>query len=298
MSSSTQKRAPSAVGGIFKFLGLLLFMVVIIFVVGYCYLRFSMGIDVFDIVKKLNLLKQGVSESQVVTQPYDNQDSVDGLQVLFGSNTIYTQDGQEYVFDEDEFIVSELVGDVNLTDEQFAGVMNLFLNNIYSASGSQDFAQFVQLKQVKFDNFKISSEKTNVDVTVVSKLDFSKFKESMNKNGNFVVDILNGLIPNDIYVTANITVTIDEANSNSFTTKGNYVIINNLSKEDSKGVLDLLDIVAGNSGKSLVEEINSTFATLMFGNDEQEGFLNVITGYSSFTFEQESTNIYISLKKA
>lgn len=298
MASSTQKRSPSAVGGIFRFLGLLLLMVVIIFVVGYCYLRFSMGIDVFDIVKKLNLLKQGVSESQVVTQPYNNDDITQGLEVLFGENTIYIQNGEEYTFDENEFVASELVGDVNLSDKQFAGIMSLYLKEIYSATDTQDLAQFVELKQVKFSNFSAESNKKSVQATIVSKLDFSKFKEAMNEDGNVVVGLLNSLIPNNIYITANFTITVDEANENAFTTKSNYVVINKLSKEESKEVLDLLDTISGSSVNSLIEDVSSTFANLMFGTEDQEGFLNAITGYSSFSFEQESTNIYISLKKA
>ena len=70
-----------------------------------------------------------------------------------------------------------------------------------------------------------------------------------------------------------------------------------MSKEESKGVLDLLNTISGDSNSNLVDDINSTFSTVMFGTDDQEGFLNAITGYNSFSFEQESTNIYISLKK-
>lgn len=297
MASSTQKRSASAVGGIFRFLGLLLLMVVIIFVVGYCYLRFSMGIDIFDIVKKLNLLKQGVSESQVITQPYDNQDAMDGLQALFGDNTIYIQNGEEYIFDKDQFVSTEMATDTKLSDEQFASIVNLYLKNIYSSTDSQSLTQFVEVKQIKFDKFNKTGNQVSVDVVVVSKLDFSKFKDAMSEDGNFVVGVLNGLIPNNIYITSNFTVKVDEANSNAFTTKSNYVLINKLSKEDSKGVLDLLNTISGDTNNTLVDDINSTFAIVMFGTDDQEGFLNAITGYKSFSFEQESTNIYISLKK-
>ena len=162
---ASARKQTGIIGGIFKFLGVLLAVIAVMVVAVYCFLRFSLGIDIFDIKNKLDLLNQSVDESKVITEVYDDEDAAQGFSILFGTNSVYENDGNGYVFNKDEFIASNLALDIKLTDEQFASIVNIFLNNIYDGSDSSDYANYISLKQVEFKNFNVHGTKTNVDVS-------------------------------------------------------------------------------------------------------------------------------------
>jgi hypothetical protein len=71
------------------------------------------------------------------------------------------------------------------------------------------------------------------------------------------------------------------------------VILNQLSQQQSTETLQLLSKIAGNG--ILAENLNNTFASVLFGNQENKGFLDVLNGFSHFTFESDGTNIYICI---
>lgn len=290
---ASARKQTGIIGGIFKFLGVLLAVIAVMVVAVYCFLRFSLGIDIFDIKNKLDLLNQSVDESKVITEVYDDEDAAQGFSILFGTNSVYENDGNGYVFNKDEFIASNLALDIKLTDEQFASIVNIFLNNIYDGSDSSDYANYISLKQVEFKNFNVNGTKTSVDVKFVAKIDFEKVKNTMLKDENGVVDFIAGLIPNNIYITSNFTIGVDSTNPTTYTVQSNSVILNQLSAQQSKETLQLLSKIAGSG--ILPENLNSTFATVLFGNNENKGFLDVLTGFSYFTFESDGTNIYLSI---
>ena len=291
-----KSQSGSIIGGIFKFIGLLLLVIAILLTAGYCYLRFSMGIDVFDIKRKLDLLKAPVSESEIIVSPYTDEDAVEGLNLMFSTNTIYQDNGDGYEFNKEEFSSKGLIADVKLTNKQFASILNLFLNNLYE-NVDDDFSKYIQLKQVGFTNLNLTPETTNVDVTVVAKLDFSNIKKEISSDAGAVGSFLSNLLPSNIYFTGNFTVSVDNANPNTVTTTSNYAKINNLTEEETAGIFDLFNKITGEKDL-LSDSINNTFATAMFGDSKNDGLLDVVSGCSYFTFEQVEENICISLKKA
>lgn len=291
---SSSRKSGGIISGIFKFLGVFLAVIITALIGGYCFLRFSLGIDIFDIKNKLDLLNQSVDESKVITEVYSNEDAEQGFNILFGTDTVYKDNGTGYVFNKEEFISGQIGLNVQLTDKQFASMVNLFLNNIYAGNDSEDYANYIALKQIQFSNFNVEGTKTNVDVRFVAKIDFEKVKNNMLANESGIVDFIANLIPNNIYITSNFTIGIDSTNPTEYTVQSNYVILNQLTQQQSKETLDLLSKIAGSG--ILPESLNNTFATVLFGNEENKGFLDVLTGFSTFTFESDGTDIYLTIK--
>ena len=291
-----KSQSGSIIGGIFKFIGLMFLVVAILLTIAYCYLRFSMGIDIFDIKKKLDLLRAPVTESEVVTNPYEDQNAVDGFNIMFGTNTIYQDNGDGYEFNKQEFVLKEITADVQLSQEQFASILNLFLNNLYQ-NLNDEFYKHIELKQVSFSNLKVTAETTSADVTVVAKIDFLNAKENISNSAGSVGSFLSGLFPNSIYFTGNFTVSIDNANPDTVTTQSNFVKLNKLTEEETSQIFGLFNKLTGEE-EFLSTTINETFATIMFGDNQNDGLVDVISGCGYFTFEQVDENICISLKKA
>ena len=131
MSEST-KRQPSLLGGILKFFGFMILAGVIIVVGFYCYLRFALGIDLIDIKRKIDLLNVKVEETQIITNPYEDADAANAFVKIFGSEEIYKDNGEGYVFDKTTFETSALIADANLTDKEFAGLISIYMQKLYS----------------------------------------------------------------------------------------------------------------------------------------------------------------------
>ncbi len=293
MSSQKEK---SLVGGIFKIIGTIVGCILLLIVAAYCYLRFALGIDIFDIKKKIDLLNAKPNESTIVTRPYDNQDAVDGLAVMFGTNDIYTEDAEgNYQFDKTKFSAANLTADIRLTDEQFASIVNLFIKNIYSEDA--DFSKYISVKQIVFSSFEENAGTISTDVQVVAKADFVEFKKVIAGENNSIVDFISGLIPDTIYVTSNFKISMQLSSPDQFLVESKSVLINNLTEEQSKGILELADKLLGASDL-LPENISKTFAKVLFGGEDTQGLVDVVTGCSYFTFESDGTNIYLTLKKA
>lgn len=289
---STRKNG-SIVGGIFKFLGIFLSVIVVLVIAAYCFLRFSLGIDIFDIKNKIDLLNQPVDESKIITETYSDEDAVNGFNVLFGTDSVYSNNGEEYVFDLDEFIVTPVAANVKLTDEQFASIVNIFLNKVYSGKDKEDYAKYISLKQIQFSNLKVDGTKTSVDIKFISKIDFEKVKENMLADERGLVDFITGFIPDNLFITSNFTISVDSTNVATYNVQSKSVILNQLSQQQSTETLQLLSKIAGNG--ILAENLNNTFASVLFGNQENKGFLDVLNGFSHFTFESDGTNIYICI---
>lgn len=292
---SSQKRQ-SLIGGIFKIIGTIVGCILLLVVAAYCYLRFALGIDVFDIKKKIDLLNAKPNESTIVTRPYDNQDAVDGFAVMFGTNDIYTEDAEgNYQFDKTKFSAANLTADIRLTDEQFASIVNLFIKNIYSED--TDFSKYISVKQIVFSSFEENAGTISTDVQVVAKADFIEFKKVIAGEKNAIVDFISGLIPDTIYITSNFKISMQMSSPDQFLVESESVLINNLTQEQSKSILELADKLLGASDL-LPENISKTFAKVLFGGEDTQGLVDVVTGCSYFTFESDGTNIYLALKKA
>ena len=48
-------------------------IIALLLVGAYCFLKFAMGIDIFEIKIKLDLLNQPVNEQTLITKPYDEE---------------------------------------------------------------------------------------------------------------------------------------------------------------------------------------------------------------------------------
>lgn len=296
--SERTKRQPSIVGGILKFLGFMILAGVLIVVGFYCYLRFALGIDLIDIKRKIDLINVKVEESQIVTNAYDDSDAADGFAIIFNNEDIYKDNGDGYVFDKTAFEnAGGLVANVTLTDKQFAGIINVYMKNLFDNGENEDFAQNIKLKQIKFTNFSNQEEKTSVNMSAIAMLDFSTIKSEIGKEDNFISGLLTSFIPESIYINCNFKVIIDNTNPQDVEVESNYVLINNLTKEQSNEIFDFINNFMGGNSNFMADTLTETFSTVLFGSETETSFFDKISGFSYFTFESDGTNIYLSIKK-
>ena len=291
------KKKKTVLGTILKILAIVL--AVIVFIVGsiYCYLRFALGIDIFDIKNKLDLLNKDVNESTLIKNSYLEEDISNGLNLLFGENTIYSkEENGEVVFNIEEFATLNLADAAKLTDKQFCAIADLFVEHALSGTEQEEYAENIQIKQILFSNFSATENINSVNVNVIVKFSLMDIKNNLKKNDNALTDFILNYIPDALYFTDDFIVQVNNTN-NTYTTQSNYFIINQLSKQQSKEIINLFDKFFANDN-GIVEDIHKTIIGCLFGTSENIGLINSINGAIGFNFEQVENTIYILLKKA
>ena len=118
-------------------------VIAVVLIALYCYLRFALGIDIIDIKQKLDLLNQPVSESQLISNSFEEQDGVSTLNKLFGDNQIYNNTGDEVSFNLEAFAAAALQQNTSLSDKELAAMFSLFFENVdFSTLGlTEDYAK-------------------------------------------------------------------------------------------------------------------------------------------------------------
>ena len=111
---------------ILKIILALVGIVVLVVVGGYCYLKFALGIDVIDVSKKLKMLSQTPSESQIITNSFEKENGIDVLSTMFGENNIVTREGNKYSFNLELYAQADLQIEPMLTDSDVASLFSLF----------------------------------------------------------------------------------------------------------------------------------------------------------------------------
>ncbi len=274
-------------------------MVIVTIIIGfYLYLRFAVGIDVIDIRRKINAINVSVDETTLVTQPFTSEDAQKGFSIMFGEeNNIYLDNGEGFVFNKENFEAGILAsGEMQLSANQFGSCVALFLSNYANKNiNVSEVSIGTELKQLNFTNFQAVEENINVDVNAIVKLDFFELKSKINEFNNFFSNLILKYIPDNIYVTINSLVTIQNTEDISYSVTPRNVIINKLSLVESQEILDLFSrLYVSSENENLRDTITNQFIEMLFYGDGNGGFLSAIN-VNNFTFI-ESDKIYIVLK--
>lgn len=290
------KKKRSLLLSIVKIIGIMLAIVLVLAVSGYCYLKYILGFDVFDVVNKIKLLNQDVSESSLISNPYNNEDASNCLNAIFGENTIYAENGDgEWIFDLEEYFAASLLDGAKITDTQLCALADIFASKALKGTDYEDFAKYFEIKQIKFSNLVVQDALTKANVNVVVKFNLKEMKESIGKENNVLIDFILNYIPEALYFTDDFTITVSNSDY-SYSINSNYFVINQISKEQSQGIIKLYKKFFGGK-ESIADEIHDLILNLLFGSETTDGLLSSINGFSGFNFVEETNTIYMAIKK-
>lgn len=276
-------------------------IIALLLVGAYCFLKFAMGIDIFEIKNKLDLLNQPVNEQTLITKPYDEENGFNILEGLFGENDIYTKNGDEVTFNLEAYIAADLIQDESvLEDEELASLFSIFFKNVdYTKFGLEDdYSKFLTLKQIKFSNFVKDVDSTSVDINYVLKLEMGDFKDSYSSIGGIIAFLADTFIPNDIYITSNFNIKIPVVGFENYIVTNKSFLINNLTQNQTDGILDLIGRLVKNDFKlTLPIDVNKMFCDVLFGGKGSLGLISSIKDLGTVEFCEVESGIAIVIKK-
>lgn len=274
-------------------------VVSILAVGGYFYLKNNLGIDIFDLKNKIELLNRPASESKIITNGYSNEDISSAFLEITGSSNIYTLNAQnKYVFNKEAYEASSLQVSCTLTDKEFAGLVSTIIKN-YSFSQldiDDKFKDLLEIKEITFTSLTDELTHKKVEFSYVVCVDLQSIKKDI-ENMEFI-SLINKYIPSKIFLKSNCVVELDESNSKAYSITSSTFNINELNEEESKKVLNLFDFVDnGEFSQEMVTEINSLICNFLFGDNDYNGILNSINGSSGFEFTLSGEKVVLSIKK-
>lgn len=290
----------SLLGTILKVVFGILGAIVVIAVGGYCYLKFALGIDIIDITKKLNLISNPVSESEIISNPFEKEDGVEVLSTMFGTNNIVSQEGNKYNFNLEAFVQADMQADTILSDNEIASLLALFIEGVDANSSGidNDLAGYITLKQISFSNFVSLTDEISFDINYVFVTDLTSVKQEASKENAIIGFLVNKFLPDKIYFNSIFNIQLSKENYQNYAITNGSFVLNKLNQEQTNSILDVFSIISNEDLKTtLPTKINTMFCNTLFGGNGNKGLLGNIKDVSSIEFIEENSNIKIFIKK-
>lgn len=287
-------------GTILKIILGIIGVIVLIVIGGYLYLRFALGIDIFDIKNKLDLLKKPVSESTLITDPFNDVNGTDVLEDMFGVNDICTTEEDKTIFNLEAYVQADLQLDTVLSNEELASVFSLFFENVdYTSLGlNDDYSKYLTLKQIKFSNIVVSADSTSADINYIVKFEMDTYKEQISSTSGIVAFLINTFVPNNIYISSTFNIEIPVDSFEDYVVTNKNFLINNLTQQETNSVLDLVNLLSKDDTKTtLPNTINEIFCDALFGGKGSAGLISSIKDLGGVEFCNTDSGIAIVIKK-
>ena len=270
--------------------------VAVLLIGGYCLLRFAFGVDLIDLYNQIKLLSKPVVETEIVTYPYEKSDSmVDDLNTLINNsfsatNIVSKDENGKIIIDDEQLSNASMTANFQLTDKQLACFVNASFDE-YTADGTvtSELLKGMELLQIKFSDLqKTDVDNFSVKINSVIKVDLAYIKSQLVA---FPLSIINGLIPQNMYVDVTITLTKNQTGFH-YEKTGGTIKINALTEEESSKLINTLNSIIGiGTSEEFAKSIGGTIVDMFIGNDEVGGFSNTFNQATNFTFIETSGQI-------
>ena len=270
--------------------------VAVLLIGGYCLLRFAFGVDLIDLYNQIKLLSKPVVETEIVTYPYEKSDSmVDDLNTLINNsfsatNIVSKDENGKIIIDDEQLSNASMTANFQLTDKQLACFVNASFD-AYTEDGTvtSELLKGMELLQIKFSDLqKTDVDNFSVKINTVIKVDLAYIKSQLV---TFPLSIINGLIPQNMYVDVTITLTKNQTGFH-YEKTGGTIKINSLTEEESSKFINTLnDVIGIGTSEEFAKSIGGTIVDMFIGNDEVGGFSNTFNQATNFTFIETSGQI-------
>lgn len=198
-----------------------------------------------DLVGMVRTLYTVPTETEIATNAYTTTDLSSATKKLIKQEYPIFDDG---TFDFDAFYDGKRGnGDLYLTDRELASILDKLLDstefsNILPNLNHIDTLNINLLDlSITSQNSEEELDKHNAHIKFVLKVDTKEIKEQMAKDMDIPIFLLNMIVPETLYLTANYNVNIDNSGANSvWKTTDGTLSVNGRKDSQSEILLDLL----------------------------------------------------------
>jgi len=261
----------------------------VITVGGYIYIRKKHGIDLFNTVQQLKVLRQDVDESVVCPYSYSKEDQIDVQEEVNNSiKNFITEESGCYTIDLKN-VPSEMTQIIKLSDKQVAALADMVIRQEMDSTvsiGEQDTT--FTLKQIQFSNIDAQG---NAKLNTVISLDLMPFK---NKMSGFPFNFLKKYVPDTLYISSTVVVK-KGTNAFEYSVEHDEFALNNLKPEQTDDFFHTLDTVIHiGSAEELNKMVGDAVVGSLIGSEEQTGFAYSLKEYGAndYTFQSDETGNY------
>ena len=209
---------------------------------------------------------------------------------LFGENDVYIENDGIYTFNKENFQNSCITSDATLSNKQFAGLLNTFIQNYLQ---ELEIEGNVNLRQVVFSNLLEEENQIQIDIKYTFEIQLYEISSD-----DFLTSLFSKLVPKKILLTSTVQLTIPKDNLFSYSISNKNFKINNLSKAETEEVLSALESLKIFSPKNnIIGTIDNMFVSSILGGETTDGLINSINGSNGYEFLEDNGEIFIKIKK-
>lgn len=276
---------------ILKTILIIVLCIILIFVGGYFYIKYSLGLDVGKFKYALDLLNKNYLQNQVVTEKFTNENTYQAFVKLFDTNEIFFEDGNGYCFNKEEFESSSLKHNAMLTNKEFAGLLNTFLLNYVKEI---EILENIKLKQVSFSNLSLEEEFNQIDIKYTFEIEIYNF----NTSEDVLTSFFSKYIPKKILLTSNCSLEFSNSDCFNYSFTNKNFKINNLCQEETNEVLEIFtSFHMLNFKEELVNSLDELFFNATFGGEMTDGIISHINDCEGYEFIINEGELFLKLKK-
>lgn len=290
------------VGGTLLKIGIGVVLAIVLIVVAlFLIAKYVLGIDILGAYSSLKKLGTTVNTETIITYPYEKNDAmVNGLNNIFelktGETGIVSGGDGSVTIDYERLESLFFDSDFELTDKQVACILNASLNKyLSSASDASELFDGLELCQIKFSEYQESGGKfKSVKINYVVKMSLSSIKGYMK---SFPLTLFKNLLPNELYVSSDITLTKDNTGAWKYSLKATNTTINNLDTEaTNKFVTSIAGVLGLNEADEMGHSIGEIIVDAVIGTPSKLGLGSGLLNAEDFTFKRANNTTYYVVK--
>ncbi len=280
------------VKGLFKFVLILLVLVIGLAVGGYFYIRSAYDIDVLSAIGIVRTVNEPVDEAELCPNAFDVSDMVDVQTEVNQSveNMIEYSLEHGYSINFDR-LPSEMKYIIKLTDRQIGALTQTVLEQEWGGKITVgDWEVPVQLLQTDFLNVSDSSMTMNM----TAKLDISAFKEKMD---SAPLSWFKKWVPDELYISSTVDV-LKGLSPFEYTVQHNSLTVNGLDDEDTEELFHILDTIFDiGTAEDMNMMVGTAVVDSMIGSEENKGIAYSLKeiGAKDYLFLVENGEEYFSV---
>ncbi len=257
---------------------------------GYIYIRQKHGIDLFNTVQQLKILRQDVDESVVCPYSYSSEDQVDVQEEVNHSIDNFVKYSEENGYTVDlKNIPSEMKQIIKLSDKEVAALADMVIRQEMDSTvsiGGQDTT--FTLKQIQFSDIDTNG---NAKLNTVISLDLTPFKDKMS---GFPFKYLKKYVPDALYISSTVKVN-KGTEAFAYSIEHHEFALNNLKPQQTEDFFHTLDsVIHIGSAEDLNKMVGDAIVGSLIGSEEQTGFAYSLKdfGASDYTFQSDDSGNY------
>ena len=278
-------------------------LVIVIFFGGiFLFAKIKYDINLFSLVKQVNILNEKVDENTMFTNKIVYSEDMKSAKETVNSKILglisYDEETDTYEIGK-SIPVGTIWSELNLTDRQSGAIIQTLLKSNEATASVTFGSKKIDMQLIELNFVSLNEETKTTTINFVIKLNLSEVKSDWK---SFPLSTIAKKVPDSLYISSTVDVTKNDGEF-SYTVASNSITINKLDKKQTEHFIKALNVLSGiGTANELNLTIGQAFVNGLIGYDsDHTGFAYALksvvgNGVKDYTFAKIDNKVYFVLK--